>query len=333
MITKKTIKFSILVLSILSLNLKSYSQKNEDVFTPHGKPLIVVFSNVNSTFNKEGNSREFEITRAYLGYEHSFSKTLSSRVILDVGDPGTGGLQLTAFLKNALLMYKNNKLSARFGMIGTDQFSLQEKQWGYRYISKSFQDEYKFGSSADLGAAIEYAPVKFISLDASVLNGEGYKKMQSDSVLKATFGITIKPIEGLVFRGYSDIMGTDHSQRTIALYAGYTYKAFRAGFEYNVQQNNNMRNGHDFEGISVYSSIQIAEKFSVFARYDNLWSGTISDEVNPWNYNRDGELFLAGIDYSPVQGIKIAPAFIRWSPSDNTQSLTSTIGLHFEIKY
>lgn len=75
-------------------------------------------------------------------------------------------------------------------MIDVDQFIIQQAQWGYRYIYKSFQDAYKFGPPSDLGAAFVYSPVKIISFDLSVLNGEGYKKVQLDSIFKTTCGIT-----------------------------------------------------------------------------------------------------------------------------------------------
>jgi hypothetical protein len=330
----KSLTFLLVALGLQNIDVSGQSKSSSELpFEPHGKPVILVFSNLHSSFNREGNNPGFEITRAYLGYEYDFSESFSAKVIMDVGDPGTGGFQMTAFIKNAFLMYKNNGLSARIGMIGVDQFNVQEKHWGYRYIYKSFQDEYRFGSSADLGAGIEYSPAKFISFDASLLNGEGYKKIQSDSTLKSTFGLTVKPVEGVVLRGYYDIMKKDPTQSTIALFAGYTYEAIRLGLEYNIQRNNKMLDNHDFSGISVWASLRFAEKFSVFARYDKLESVTTGDELSPWNYEKDGERFLAGLDYSPVNGVKIAPVWSGWSPSDKTQSFTSTIGLHFEIKY
>ncbi len=84
--------------------------QTDNEFTPYGKPLVLIFSDVNASFNKYGNSKAFEITRAYLGYEYFFSKNISSRVNLDIGDPGVGKLQMTAFIKNAYLQYKNNDL-------------------------------------------------------------------------------------------------------------------------------------------------------------------------------------------------------------------------------
>ncbi len=318
---------------ILFTGISNANGQSDTAFKPHGKPVILVFSNVNASFNNEGNSREFEITRAYLGYEHNFSKTLYAKVVMDVGDPGVGGLEMTAFVKNAYLMYYNKGLKAHIGMIPTDQIVLPEKHWGHRYIYKSFQDEYGFGPSADLGAGIEYSPAKFISIDASLLNGEGYKKIQSDSSFKTTFGLTLKPVGGLVLRGYYDIMKRNYAQTTIALFAGYTYKTFSAGLEYNLQKNNRMMLQNDFSGISAWASMQFAEKLSVFTRYDYLWSETITNETSPWNYSNDGSLFLAGLDYSPVRGVKIAPVFMGWSPRDKSKFFTSKVGLWFEIRY
>jgi hypothetical protein len=320
----------ILVLCFAVSNLKA---QNDAPFTPSGKPFALIFTDLNYAHNKDGNSKAFEITRAYLGYEYNFSKNISGMVNIDIADPGVGKLQMTAYLKKALVQYKDNNFSARFGMIGTDQFSLQEKLWGYRYIFKSFQDAYNMGPSADLGAAVSYSPAKIISFDVSVLNGEGYKKIQSDSTFKYTFGITLQPFQGFVLRGYYDIMKHNYAQITTSLYAGYTIKNFKIGIEYNNQKDNGMINRHDFSGISVYASLILAEKFSIFTRYDNLRSTTLTGQTDPWNYNKDGQLFMAGFDYSPTPGVKIAPNFQGWSPNNKTIPFTSIFALNFELKF
>ncbi len=317
---------------IVTGHIRANAQEHND-FTPYGKPLALVFTNVNSTFDKTESSKSFELTRVYLGYEYFFSKNISSKVNFDIGDPGVGKLQMTAFVKNAYVQYKNSDFSARLGMIGVTQFGIQEKLWGYRYIYKSFQDEYNFGPSADLGAAVEYSPSKLISFDISVLNGEGYKKIQADSTFKTAFGITIKPFEGFVLRGYYDMMKHNYNQTSVALFAGYTYKNFNTGIEYNSQNNNGMVNNHDFSGVSLYGSVALADKFTIFSRYDNLKSKTTEGDVNPWNLNKDGQLFMAGFDYSPTNGVKIAPTYSGWLPRDKSKYFSSTIALNFEIKF
>ncbi len=132
--------------------------------------------------------RYFEIQRAYLGYQHQFSKTISGQLILDVGDPSFGNFQMTAYLKNAYMQYKKDKLTVKMGMIGLYQYKLQEDLWGGRYFYKSFMDEHKFGPSADLGAFVKYDFHKMVSADFTIANGEGYKKLESDSILKVQLG-------------------------------------------------------------------------------------------------------------------------------------------------
>ncbi|HLP71350.1 MAG TPA: hypothetical protein VK155_00510 [Bacteroidales bacterium] len=325
------LKYSVLFLLYIS-SFSGISGQTGEPFKPHGKPVFLTFENFHYSFNREGNNPAFEITRLYLGYEYFFSKNLSARANLDIADPGVGGLQMTAYVKNAFLQYKKGNLAGRMGMISTDAYNLIEKQWGYRYIFKTLQDEYGFNSSADLGAAIEYTPAKFLSFDASVLNGEGYKRIQSDSVFKYTAGVTFRPVEGLIFRVYSDFMKKEHLQNTISFFAGYTLENFRLGLEYSFQKNNKMIKNHDFSGVSAFVSLKLSEKFSALARYDHLWSSTLVNNVDPWNYNSDGQLLIAGFEYSPVAGVRIAPVYMGWLPANNSKSYTSIAGLQLELR-
>jgi hypothetical protein len=330
---KKIIYLLITSALITFLNLTGINAQSDEEFKPHGNPFALIFTDVNQTFNKNGNSKSFEITRAYLGYEYYFSKYFYARVNVDVGDPGVGKLQMTAYLKNAYVQYKKNNFSARFGMLNVDQYSLQEKTWGYRYIYKSFMDAYNMGASADLGAALEYSPAKFVSIDFSVLDGEGYKNLQSDSAFKSTIGVSFRPFGGFMLRGYYDVMHHNNTQSTYALFAAYSVARFRAAFEYNVQINNLTISNRDLYGISGYAAFVLNEKFSVFTRYDWLWSDIINGESDPWNNNKDGQLIMAGFDYSPVKGVKIAPTYSGYSPHNKTLGFTSKIGLNFELRF
>jgi hypothetical protein len=177
--------------------------------------------------NKEGNTKAFELTRAFLGYEYHFSKNISSKLNIDLADPGTGELKMTAVIRNA----------------------------------------YKFGPPSDLGVTFKYSPAKIVSFDLSVLNGEGYKKVQLDSIFKTTSWITLKP-------------------------------------------------------------------FSIFIRYDYLKSDVPNSTPETGDIIRkDGQLFIAGFDYSPVKGVKISPSYFGYAPDDKSLYFTSRFGLYFEVKF
>lgn len=320
----------IFVFCLLGFTTFVNAQEEED-FKPYGRPVFLLFSDVRNSFSDDGNSTYFEITRLYLGYEYFFSNRFSVKANIDIGDPGAGNFQMTAFVKNAYMQYKSTGFTAKFGMISTDQFNLIDRQWGYRYIMKTLQDEYGFGPSADIGAAVEYSPSEMISFDASVLNGEGFRRIQADSTLKYTAGITFRPVEGMVLRAYTDIMKKDYAQNTVSFFAGYNPGILNLGVEYSMQMNNRMTDDHDYSGLMVFASTRFADKFSVFARYDKLWS-VETDGINPWNYNRDGQLFLTGFDYSPVQGVRFGPVYRGWLPDNSAQSFASSIGIYLELK-
>ena len=207
----------------------------------------------------------------------------------------------------------------QFGLIGLQQFKMQEKQWGGRYLYKSFQDQHKFGSSADLAIHAKYAFSKKFSVDATIANGDGYKNLESDSLLKYSLGVTAVLAKGLDFRVYYDFMGSEDVQQSISFYLGYAKDGFKAGAEYNQQLNNKMTADRDLTGLSFYASYKV-NKTRFFGRYDHLSSNTLANATMPWNECKDGSAFIAGVEFNPVKGIKITPNVQNWSPKDGSPS-------------
>ena len=325
--------FSLAIAFILSA-FSLMAQETTEEFKPSGKPIVTIFSNAHSTFVDETNTSAFEIQRAQFGYEYLYTKNFSGTIIFDVCDPNSGELEMDAFLRAAALTYKTDKLLVNFGMIGLYEFKYQEKHWGYRYIMKSFQDEYKFGSTADLGLSVEYKFADFISADFTLVNGEGYKKIQSDNTYKGAMGITVTPIKNLDIRAYYSLMKTDTSQQSFAFFAGYKSERFRVGEEYNIQKNHDLINNQDYSGISMYSSVSISKKISIFGRFDHLTStNKLNEDGDTWNYKKNGEAYIIGFEYAPIKGVKFSPNFRGWKPADDTKGFISSIYLNCEIKF
>lgn len=324
---KKTILTTLAVSCIAFLSM---SQEPKEAFNPNGKPIIRVFSNAHTTFSDGKNTSGFEVTRVYLGYEHHFSNDFSGTVIYDVANPGVGGLQMTAYLKNAFLNYKHKDLSVNFGMMPTTQFKIQEDFWGNRYLAKVFQDEYGFAASADLGTSVAYKFNDIVSADVALTNGEGYKSLQSDNIFKTAFGLTLNPVKSLTVRGMVDVMNI---QNTYAGFVGFKGGKFSLAAEYNYQKNHLMVDGSDYFGPSFYGIINLSKKANFFARFDDLQSNTPSGKTENWNIAKDGKLFMAGFEYSPVSGIKLSPNYRGWSPAQSSQAFTSTLMLNCEIKF
>lgn len=311
----------------------TFGQNEINDFKPNGKPLALIFTNFNTAFSDGENLSAFEITRAYLGYEYNFSNEISAKIILDVGDPKVGNLQLTAFLKNAYVEYSKNNISASFGMISTTQFKVSEKIWGLRYIEKSFQDAYNFNSSADLGFNIDYSFTDFISADFSIFNGEGYKLIQSDKYVRPGFGITANPLKSVTARLFADTMGDTVKQQSLATILAYTGKKLILGAEYNYQTNYGMNDGRDIYGTSFFATIKANNNIMLFARFDDLKSKVLKGQNEPWQFNNDGQLIMAGIEFNVIKGVKVAPNFRYWKPANNLIAGTSFAYLNLELKF
>jgi len=328
---KKLFVFA-LITSIYAIPVLSQDTTQID-FKPSGKPIALIYTNFHASFTQNQTNLAFEVTRAYLGYEYNFSKRLYGKINIDVGDPGVGKLQMTAYLKNAYLRYRTERFTLTAGMIGLYQFKVQETVWENRYIEKSFMDLYKFGPSADLGVVADYKIADFLHIDGSILNGEGYKLIQADSTLKYSIGTTIYPVKNLIVRAYYDYMKKNVAQQTVAFFVGYSSERFSLGGEYNLQIDHNIIANHDFDGVSFYGNWHFKNNMKIFARYDRLHSEKVGTEESPWNFTNDGHLYIAGFEFSPLKGIRISPNFQGWDPMDANNSFISRIFLNAEYKF
>ena len=325
---KKILMSVVLIIACLS----SFGQEEKKNFKITGKPIVTVFANYHAGLGNANKESGFALDRAYLGYQFSLTEKLSGKVVFDMGSTKVDGadLERVAYIKNAMLSWKTGDFTLDFGLIGLEQFNVQEKFWGYRYIMKSFQDEYKFGSSADMGILGKYKFAKWLSADITISNGEGYKKLNGDNKYRYALGATLFPVKGLTVRAYYDIAGKNgdgegiESQQNLAFFAGYKHKLFSLGAEYNQMFNTKSKEDKDQNGYSAYSTVKLAEKFDAFGRYDNLAS------KDDWS-RADGQRILIGIQYSPIKQLKIAPNFSTWNPRDGKSSAFAYLNIEFKL--
>lgn len=320
---------------ITSLNIFSQNSSNEGAdFKPNGKPVVTIFSDFKYSIQDGETNPAFELSRAYFGYVYNFTPNISSKVLFDVSN--TNGLSpssFTAYVKNAYVSYSDKLIKVDFGMIGTSTFSLQESTWGKRYLLKSFQDLNGFSSSADLGASVKVQILPQLSIDAQVLNGEGYQKVQADSTLKVAAGITYQPIKNLYVRVYGDYLKKDVAQKTFNAFVGYVGKDLTLAGEYNIQKGNKMVSNHNLSGVSFWGTYKTNKIMSVFARYDYLTSNKPSGATSNWNAAKDGQLYVAGLEFFPVKGITISPNVQYSNPKLASLKPTTNLMLNASLNF
>lgn len=299
------------ILAVAYTAMPLCAQEKENEFKSSGKPVVKVFTDWHQGMGSQDFEKEsgFALTRAVLGYQYQFTPNISSKVVVDMDDPGSGTLTEVAYLRNAYIAYDNDQLNVCFGVIGMMQFKEQEKNWGYRYVYKSAMDYYKFNNSTDLGIYARYKFLDWLSADVTITNGEGAKKQQDiEGKYRTGVGLFLTPFDGFLCRTYYDVLYASEStpgityknQSTLALFLGYKTEKYRVGVEYDLLYNYKFEGTDDRDIISCYASYAFAKKFQAFGRYDYLHA-----EVE----GKTEYTMMIGVDYQVIKGVRVSPNY------------------------
>lgn len=315
------------LLACMGITAKAQDTKSEE---PKGKAIVQVFGNFHTGFGAENDDRGFELDRSYLGYEYKLGNGLSVKGVMDIGKSSdVSDYQRIAYIKNAMVSWKTGNLTLNGGLISTTQFNFQEKFWGYRYIMKSFQDQYKFGNSADLGISATYQFANWISADAIIVNGEGYKKLQKNDGLNYGLGVTLTPVKGLQIRLYGGLNESGEDSKkdvaNLAAFVGYKHEKFTIGAEYNQMWNASFKDDAGQNGYSIFASAKLSQVTNLYARFDNLYS------QNDWNISKDESAAILGAQFKVGKYVKIAPNFRMSMPKADgaNNSYTAYVNCYF----
>ena len=306
-------------ISLIVFTVSAQEQKEKTHPFAAGQPIGVVFADLYSGISNGSNPSGFEVTRAYLGYQFLMEKQFSAKIELDIGSPNDVSefslLRRFAYFKEAYLQYAKNKFNVKFGIIPTQQFKLQESIWGHRYIYKSVIDQERMGTSSDLGVSVSYKIADYISLDLSLMNGEGYSSVQVDNAFKTGLGVTLNPWKGLILRWYADAVSKKDIEVLFVNFIGYeiTDKLY-AGMEYDIKFNYAFVENANRYAFSTYATYNFTKNWQIFARFDKTTSNIINNESVPWDLPADGSAIIAGVQYSPISRVKIALDYQDWYP-------------------
>jgi len=337
-------RFFILISVISLLNLSVSYAQDSLAFKPSGRIIARSFIDYSTGFGHVNNQSGFDITRALLGYNYKFSRTLQAQLVIDGAAGKTSSDGLEVYVRNAFVRWSEKGLTINAGLTGLMQFSIQEDYWMHRYVMKSFQDLNKMAPSVDLGITAEYTINEYLSADLSITNGEGNRVVKKDNNMRYGAGISVFPIKNTILRVYADIYNDDENQRdavpedmtdtkykdqyTLALFAGYQDKRMSFGAEYNRVYNKGFVEKKDYYGYSFYTSVRLADKWRAYARYDLAESS--ASFTGPWN-DMDGQLMMGGVEFQPLKQLKISPNFRNINPERGRSEQYLFINLEFDL--
>ena len=278
-------------------------------------------------FTQNEDESGFNFKRQYISVAGSSGEDMKYKVVMDVGRYGDDN-RLTAFLKKAQADYTTNYGKISLGLIGMNTYGVQEKNWGYRFISKSAIDKNKFSATADLGIGYSNTLMENLNLSLQLTNGEGYKKSQEDTYHKFSLNATYGEMKinkndgynaGLVF----STMPTENDPiNMISVFGGYAANNLRLGTEYDKQTSGDLEETI----ISVTSNYRALDNLDAYVRYD-MYTDNVENDMNGENY------LIAGLLLNCGNGLSLAPNVRMTSFEDSDMDNELEYKLNFQFKF
>jgi hypothetical protein len=249
-----------------------------------------------------------QIRRIYLQVDNDFSARYTMRVRFESdGTALTSNTKLTSFVKNMYLQAKNlyPRGDVFIGMIQTPTFENAENFWQYRSVEKTIVDFHGVAPSSDGGFSLKgyLDPNHFIGYWGEIGNGTGQRD-ENNRYKRAYLAVPLQ-WKDLHVEPYVDYeSGT--GGRDAALYkafAGYEFKRAALGGEWADYVVHTLPPGLFTEqtGYSVFARGRVTSALNGYARWD-YW------DPNKRATNRvTNNLWIAGLDWSPVKDVHIEP--------------------------
>lgn len=276
----------------------------------------------------------FWLRRAYLGYDHAFSSTMSMRLRLEMNSNGAlAGGNLVPFVKDAYFNWKyHGRQQARLGIEPSLTFDSEEGFWGLRHIEKTPADLYGIDSSRDFGLAVS-GPIgeQGVSYAAQFGNDSGngsennkFKVVRLLGLFEAKSGLRV---EGIFNYGKRP-NGQDRTTAKGLL--GFKKNAFRFAGQYLWQERQSGAAETPDTKIHIWSGFGSWDvkpnKASLFGRFDSVKGDQGGADIGLPGADgiaflalSDGapfKLFIAGLEFHLDRSIRISP-HVEWVNYDD----------------
>lgn len=262
----------------------------------------------------------FWFRRIYLTYEHDLGDSFSSRVRLEMSNPGdlSSGGKMSAVVKDAYLKWSNDQHQILAGISGSPTFGLTEDIWGYRAIEKAPQDLFGFGSSRDFGIAFKGALGNEERWNYHFFVGNGNSNGTEINKGKKVMGALGYYItDNWVVQGYFDYNSTgeepgarDHY--TLQGLTGYESDEFNVGVLYARQHLEALLGAGptELDLVSVFANAKLNNKLQGFIRADHLldpYAEGPSNSYLPMSDQGKPLFLVGGIDINLAEQVHLIP--------------------------
>lgn len=322
-----------------------------DENTTIGGKAFFDFTNVDQTSDGADTANSgvgFDAKRFYLAVDHKFDDMWSANLTTDFNYVSADG-QTQLYVKKAYMQARFSDAAVlRIGSADLPWVGFAESVYGYRWVENTLIDRLKWGTSADWGAHFSGKQMDGkLGYAFSTINGNGYKDPSRSKSVDFEGRVSFNPVEALTLAvGFyngklgqeTDIDSAANTFTRINALVGYDFGLFKVGGEY-VDAKNPSKTAistgpeDNADGFSVWGSFSPADKYTVFARYDQVnyqadaIAPAISPEVKDTYYN-------VGVSYEFRKNVDVAFVYKGEKVEGGTlKTSNGTIGGANEGKY
>jgi len=329
----KKVVFIIVFISMFSAISTANSSDTTKI---SGKPLFLIYSNFHQGLTESAHESNFDVKRAYLGYDFNLNNGFAGFIKIDIGSPNDNSqyslIRRNAYLRNVGISYKMNNFKIKFGIIDNQQHKTQEKYWGKRYLFKSFIDEYDLLPSTDLGFNIQYRFNKKLQIEGGMMNGEYLSYDTGFLKYVYNIGIDYSPIKQVKLKLHSTYTCKTNDLITSGIFLGISpIKSLKIGGEFNAQTELLESDKFTLFGYNAFAIYDITDKINVFARYDVLNSNIPNGYSMPYNLSDNGSAIIGGIEYIFNKNFRASLNYQDWYPMAANIDNTAYIFLNLEF--
>jgi len=278
----------------------------------------------------------FWFRRIYFTYDQDLNEVFAVRLRFEMASDGKLGTEAnkhTPYIKDAHLKWNySNNHQMIIGISPTPTWGVLEKFWGYRSVEKTLLDIQKWSSSRDFGLALKGSLMEDDKLKYHFMlaNGSGEKNEINDG--KKVFGaISYYFSKSFFIQIYADRNDNVNNKTysgwtTLQGFAGYQNGAFKLGLQAARQYRTLYSDGDlNLDAASIFSVLDISDQIQIFARVDRMFNANPEGHkisYLPFDNSVNSTLYIAGIDYSPADGVHFMPNIEMISYGENSAGVT-----------
>lgn len=278
---------------------------------------VSVLSQHDRAAHTDSRATDADLKRLYLDADYAFDPAWSVHLTTDVNWL-RGQQHADLWLKHLYLQRKfAGGTVLRVGVDDMPMMALVSKSYGYRYIDPIGTSLQKIDSAADWGVHLKAPLTAKLDLAVSVVSGGGYKRPTHGhrADVEAVLAWHTSKHTVLALGGYDGQLAGDnrdparplqHTARRLDLLAAYADDSWRLGVRYAYASNWKSLYQVQSDRVrhwSAWGSVQLAPRWSVFARYDHSLPNRLLDPSRKAHYAD------AGVEWQPRKRLRLALAF------------------------